>query len=261
MAASLSTLKEKASLLTVTLVALFVIVFAGQRGVGYTVRVASHRPLYSFIATLPPDSVIAGWPLGIMDNVPYLGRRNAFLTYETHQVLHMEYMQEMRKRMTALIDAYLGQDIQPLLDLNKRFGVDYLLVDKRHFAKGSSLNPPWYVAPFREQILSLVAQTQGNAFVISNRVDPAAIFWGGDIPSARPSFAGSVKDFSLSTNRLRCWTGRLLSLFQGPLERRLASQHMNHFGYSKVGRSAKRMPNRLLRRQAMRRISSGGLLR
>lgn len=181
MAASLSTLKEKASLLTVTLVALFVIVFAGQRGVGYTVRVASHRPLYSFIATLPPDSVIAGWPLGIMDNVPYLGRRNAFLTYETHQVLHMEYMQEMRKRMTALIDAYLGQDIQPLLDLNKRFGVDYLLVDKRHFAKGSSLNPPWYFAPFREQILSLVAQTQGNAFVMSNRVDPAAIFWGGDI--------------------------------------------------------------------------------
>jgi hypothetical protein len=83
--------------------------------------------------------------------------------------------------MTALIDAYLGQDIRPLLDLNKRFGVDYLLVDKRHFAKGSRLNPPWYFAPFRERILSLVAQTQGNAFVMSNRVDRAAIFGGGDI--------------------------------------------------------------------------------
>ena len=116
-----------------------------------------------------------------MDNVPYLSRRNVFLTYETHQVMHLEYMQEMRTRMTALIDAYLGQDIQPLLDLNKRFGVEYLLVDKRHFTKGSPLNPPRYFAPFRERILSLVAQTQGNAFVMSSRVpfrfSPQVVLW------------------------------------------------------------------------------------
>jgi hypothetical protein len=126
---------------------LFVLALVGSRGAswsGLTVLVpAAERPLYSELADLPKTAVIAGWPGFAIDNVPYLSRRTAFITRETHMPFHRRYTELLRDRMRALTAAYFASDATALRDLHRRHGVTHLLVDRRHFDA-----PPPYFAPF-----------------------------------------------------------------------------------------------------------------
>jgi hypothetical protein len=77
--------------------------------------VARNGPLYGAIAELPADSVIAGWPGKEIDNVPYVSRRAALLTFETHQVFHKQYADVMRKPL-ARADRRDHRDVQRAAD-------------------------------------------------------------------------------------------------------------------------------------------------
>jgi hypothetical protein len=122
---------------------------------GYTAQMQSDLPVVQFIRQLPPDVLIAGWPQrgprgGIINDVPYLTGRRAFLTFETHQVFHAAYAREMRRRMRALIDAYFAVDLQPLLRLRDEFGVTHLMIYTHHYLPDAG--PPTYFEPFTETI-------------------------------------------------------------------------------------------------------------
>jgi hypothetical protein len=111
--------------------------------------------IYRFLATLPKEARVAAWPSGIANNIPYLSRREVLINQETHQAFHQGYVEEMRRRMRALIDAYYATDPVPLVKLRDDFGVDYLLVDETHFAS----KPPTYFKPFD----AWVREAQHNA--------------------------------------------------------------------------------------------------
>ncbi len=100
--------------------------------------------IYEFLATLPKEARLAAWPTGIANNIPYLSRREILINEETHQAFHKAYADEMRHRMRAVIDAYYATDPVPLLKLRDEFGVEYLLIDEKHF----STEPPSYFKPF-----------------------------------------------------------------------------------------------------------------
>ena len=121
--------------------------FLGGRGgsdTGFTVHLTRDVGLYRYIAALEPDSLIAGWPEGTMDNIPYICRRKVLVTFETHQALSTGYADEMRKRMHGLIDAYFAVDPEPISKLRDEFGVTHLVVDLTHF----EMHAPQYFAPF-----------------------------------------------------------------------------------------------------------------
>jgi hypothetical protein len=127
-----------------------IIVFFGSRGnpmTGYTVVLDSQTNIYEFIRGLPKDSIIAGWPLGVLDNIPYYCRRRAFLTYENHQALHERYVLEMGRRTHALLKALFSEDPTFLAKLHDEFGVTHLIVDSDNYIK-----VPKYFAPFDSEI-------------------------------------------------------------------------------------------------------------
>ena len=128
-------------------VVFFVLLLLGARGTswaGLTVLVPpAQRPLYATLAELPKTSVVAGWPGQAIDNVPYLSRRTAFVTRETHMPFHRRYTELIRERMRAFVAAYYASDPEPLRALHRRYGVTHLVVDRKHFAA-----PPPYFAPF-----------------------------------------------------------------------------------------------------------------
>jgi hypothetical protein len=103
-----------------------------------------HAKIYRFIETLPKEARVAAWPNGIANNIPYLSRREVLIHEEIHQAFHQAYVEEMRRRMRALIDAYYATDPASLVKLRDDFGVDYLLVDEDHFFT----KPPTYFKPF-----------------------------------------------------------------------------------------------------------------
>ena len=115
---------------------------------GLTRDVTDDADVFAHIETLPADATLAGWPRGLMDTIPYVTRREAFLNHENHLPFHRDYLLEMRRRMHALIDAYFAVEPGPLQVLRDEFGVGYLLVDARHFGP----RPPRYFAPFDDDV-------------------------------------------------------------------------------------------------------------
>ena len=84
------------------------------------------------------------------------GARKTLLGYEIHQAFHQRYVEEMRRRMMALIDAYFATGPAPLQRLRSEFGVTHLIVNRDHY-QGTPLT---YFLPFDDQI--------ANAFRIAN---------------------------------------------------------------------------------------------
>lgn len=132
-------------------------------------------PLYSAIRRLPKNAVVAGWPKGVMDNVPLITLRTAFLTYETHVPYHTKMTELMRERMHALTQAYFASSRAPLRRLRDEFAVSHLLVDRRHFEG----DPPGYFVPFGREVRAIARKARGD-FEVLRAIDRAAVFRSGD---------------------------------------------------------------------------------
>jgi hypothetical protein len=133
-------------------VALLVLCFGGllaSMGVGMKTDAGlrhvarSPLPVMAHLNTLPPDAMIAGWPRGAIEDVPYVTGRRAFLTAETHATFHQVYTDRMRERAAAVIDAYFATDVAPMRALHEQHGVTHLVIDRTHYT-----TPPVYFAPF-----------------------------------------------------------------------------------------------------------------
>ncbi len=163
---------------SVLLICGLTLLFIGGRGPdteGLYVRIDRDEKVYPFLSSLPPDALIAGWPghESVIDNVPYVTLRSAFITFENHLPFQRVYTDTMRQRMQALIEAYFATDVQPLLRLRDSFGVTHLITDERHY----TIQPPQYFKPFdvwtREaydrarQGLELSRQASARVFVDS----------------------------------------------------------------------------------------------
>jgi hypothetical protein len=99
------------------------------------------------VTLLPPTALIAGWPSGRINSIPYVTGRKALITEETHQVFHEDYLYEMRRRMDALIELMCVRDgvgFNRAADyLRTEFEVSHILLDLRYQRR-----VPQYFAPF-----------------------------------------------------------------------------------------------------------------
>jgi hypothetical protein len=88
------------------------------------------RPLYRALSALPQDSIIAGWPLGPLENIPYLSRRRVLTNYQLEIPFHVGFTDMLRKRLNALFLAYFDGDLRHILALHTDYQVTHLLVDE-----------------------------------------------------------------------------------------------------------------------------------
>jgi hypothetical protein len=159
------------------IVGVFLAAFGGRGNVEFTGAMVEKpaQPLFDAIAALPKDAVIAGWPVGELRKVEYATRRNAFLTGDLHQVLHLTFLQVMRARMDALFDAYLSTDAAPLYRLRQEFGVTHLIVQTRDFTDPK--HAPEYFAPWRSRIQPRLREIKGKEYLMNGSLQKqAAIF-------------------------------------------------------------------------------------
>jgi len=156
----------------------YLIAFGGRGNVEFEkgLMVAqSSQPLFAVIAALPKNSLVAGWPYGEIKNIEYATRRNAFLTAQLHQVLHVEFVETMRQRMDAVFEAYFSVDAAPLRRLRDQFGVTHLLVEAHHF--NDPKRPPEYFSPWRSRIGPRLEAVREKAYLMSQPLHQrAAVF-------------------------------------------------------------------------------------
>jgi hypothetical protein len=147
----------------------------GSGDIGLDVDVTSQQRLYDFLRDLPKDVLIAGWPTDL-DNVPYVSRRQAFVTLELNNAFQKGYADEMRRRMRALIDAYFATDRGPLERLRDNFGVTHLI-----FRESILEKPPEYFEPFSNWIQNAFNDGRSKGFEIPRQVEAAKVFSDGPL--------------------------------------------------------------------------------
>ena len=69
-----------------------------------------------------------------MDTVPTFARRRAFATYELAHPWSRGYWAKLKPRLQDFFRAYYAADPQVVVDFCRKYGIDFLIVDDRHFA-------------------------------------------------------------------------------------------------------------------------------
>lgn len=162
----------------ISLFALFIFGGPSKENEGYVTIDKKLIPLYKHLETLPKNSIVAGWPKGPISNVAYLSRRPTFLTIEINQAFHQGYLDEMRKRMRALLPAYFTKnELAPLLELRDTHHVTHLIVDLSHFKD----NPPKYFLPFSDQIPQYFEGSKYEDFAIPKLIETSSTYRSGNL--------------------------------------------------------------------------------
>jgi len=132
------------------------------------IQVDMDKPIFSEIKEIPRNSLLAGWPNGLIDNIPYLCIRRAYLHYETHQAFHSDYVIEMRKRFSLFLNAYFGDNINNIKKLRDEGNVTHMIINKRHFI-GDVF--PRYFMMFEKDISDIYHMNKGNFFFANYLID------------------------------------------------------------------------------------------
>lgn len=168
---------ELPATVAVTLACLLLLGGRGGGATGLSVNASADRELYRRLAELPPDSLIAGWPEGALDNVPWLSRRSALMNRECHEAIHQGCADQMRRRLKAVLDAYFATTPEPLSRLRRSWGVTHLLVDLAHFEE----EPPAYFEPFNDAIREAHAAMRRAGSEVRRQVEAGAVYRRGSL--------------------------------------------------------------------------------
>lgn len=133
--------------------------------------VNKQEPLITFIRNLPDDTVIAAWPRGFANYIPLTTGRSVLVFEEGHQIFHRAFLEEMRRRTRALIEAFAAIDEKPIQELRKSYKVTHLLVDTEHLTHN-----PQYFAPFDKEMRVARVAHKDSPLYLEELVKRAGIF-------------------------------------------------------------------------------------
>ncbi|MBP7831291.1 MAG: hypothetical protein KA248_15390 [Kiritimatiellae bacterium] len=163
------------AMLAVTAACLLLLGGRGGGATGLSVDARADRDLYDAIAELPPGALLAGWPEGPLNNVPWLCRRSVLLNRESHEAIHQGYAEQMRRRLKAVVDGCFATTSDPLDRLHRNWGVSHLLVDLTHYEEDA----PIYFEPFNEVIRNAHGRMRAGGSEVLRQADACAVFKNG----------------------------------------------------------------------------------
>lgn len=121
--------------------------------------------LTDYLTTLPKDALIAGHPTD-MDWVPLFSRRKVLVNDELSLPFYVNYYREISRRTYDLFGAYYARSPDQIDDFARKYGVDYLVVNLRHFSPDYLGRKNFYYRPFNEFIAGVVSQNLAPGFAV-----------------------------------------------------------------------------------------------
>lgn len=159
------------------LIAIFLTFSLGSKitaNTGFNVNENDKKPVFEYISNLPENSLIAGYPKGIMDGVKYFSGKSFYMNYETSVPIHKKHMLEIRERAKKLFEAYYATDLRTLKNFAKETGVTHLVTDKNYLDIEHQI--PYY-NPLNSYISGAYEQTKDrNKELILLKLQEKAIF-------------------------------------------------------------------------------------
>lgn len=136
--------------------------------------------LYEFLAAQPRDILIASLS-NEAESLPVFARRSNFVGREIALPYHKGYYSQIRQRAIDLINAQYSPDIAELQGFIRKYGVDYLLVDRNAFAPDYLSGDKW-IMQYQPAAKETVARLkQGAAPALSGLMDRCAVLKTNDV--------------------------------------------------------------------------------
>ncbi|HSE80812.1 MAG TPA: hypothetical protein VLA87_03830 [Gaiellaceae bacterium] len=158
-----------AALVTAAVLVATVAVAGGGRSPGAVA--CQEAELYSFLETVPKESVLAADPLDA-NCIPIAARRPVVISRKLYQPWAVEYFDVIRERMSASVEAFYGPSLSAVTELRERYGADYLVVRTRGQAHA------WgSMQPFTSEVSRLRRTTEVPAV---ERLPRRCLSWSGE---------------------------------------------------------------------------------
>lgn len=131
------------------------------------------KDLCEAVSRTPKTALIAAHPR-TADNILTFGKRNVPASFELAHPWAKGYWRLVEPRISAFFTAYYASNAQPVLDFCRRYRVDFIAVDDRHFAREFIAGRP-FMAPFDRQIREIAEGTTRFYLASSNTFDSIAV--------------------------------------------------------------------------------------
>lgn len=127
---------------------------------------ATEMALYRYLESLPKTSRIAGHPT-TMDTIPLLARRTVLVNEELSLPYYTGYYAEVRARLQASLEAYYAEHPSVIEAFVRRYAIDYMVLDTRHFAP-AFVRGRIYYEPFQSALQPRLATQRHFALLQSD---------------------------------------------------------------------------------------------
>jgi hypothetical protein len=116
---------------------------------------SDRKDLFVFLSSLPSDSLVAAHPESA-DSIPLLSGRTVFVNYELSIPYVDAYWQTIQRRTRDLFSAYYSANPSEIAAFSEESGIDYLVVERRHFSEEYFEKGRIYFDPFNDEIFQQI---------------------------------------------------------------------------------------------------------
>jgi hypothetical protein len=127
------------------------------------------KALYEAVNRTPKTALIAAHPW-TADNILTFGRRNVLVSFELAHPWAKGYWRSIEPRISDFLAAYYAGTAQPVIDFCRQYGIDFFVVDTRHFTSEFISDKP-FIPPFDRQIRKYAARTPEFYLASTNSFD------------------------------------------------------------------------------------------
>lgn len=141
-------------------------------------KFAISKDLYNYLKSLPRDTLLAAHPY-LADNIPTFAQRKVLVNSELSHPWFDTYWHTLKIRTTDFFTAYYATDGQSIREFCEKYGIEYLVVDKRHFTEAYLEEGKMYFEPFNTAIKELVRNRHDFALLRVSEMDK--LFVDGEV--------------------------------------------------------------------------------
>jgi hypothetical protein len=168
---------HQSKIVTVAVIAFLLAHFNILKGTGLSDK-TEYKNLYLYLNSLPKSVLIAAPPY-IADYIPTFTKKKVFINFELAHPWARSYWEVIKSRPQEFFEAYYSDQIDAVAHFCKKNGIDYLVIDKRHFRYEYLQEGQIYFEPISTEVRRYAKKQK--RFALLDIPDANKVFVDGDV--------------------------------------------------------------------------------
>lgn len=133
-------------------------------------KVGTNPEIYQYLAEQPKDTLVASLSEDA-NNIPAFSQRSILVGGEFAYAYHPAYYNRVKQRTVDLLQAQYTSNIEVLKSFIRKYGIDYIVLDKTAFTPEYLLEKDWLInSSWRDKTELAIAQIESNPDLVLNKL-------------------------------------------------------------------------------------------